>query len=72
MKTTPLKPFVTNMPNNGQARVIHKQFELFGPGSRALAPMSIDRQAKAESIPHTISAAGQADSPLREKTQTGE
>jgi hypothetical protein len=71
MKTTPLKPFVTNMPDNGQSRVIHKQFELFGPGSRALAPMSIDRQAKTDSIPRTISAAGKADSELREKTQNG-
>jgi hypothetical protein len=65
MKTTPLKPSVTNTPDNGQARVIHKQFELFGPGSRAL-------QAKADSIPRTISALGKADSQLREKTQTGE
>jgi hypothetical protein len=72
MKTTPLKPSVTNMPDNGQARVLFKQYELFGPGSRTLAPKSIDRQAKADSIPRTISAHGKADSQLREKTQTGE
>ncbi len=72
MKTKPLKPSATDMPDNGQARVIHKQFELFGPGSRALAPKSIDRQAKADFIPRTISALGKADSQLREKTQTSE
>jgi hypothetical protein len=72
MQTKPLKPSATDMPDNGQSRVIHKQFELFGPGSRALAPKSIDRQAMADSIPCTISAPGKADSLLREKTQTGE
>jgi len=53
MKTKTLKLSATDMPDNGQARVIHKQFELFGPGSRALAPNSIDRQAKADSIAKT-------------------
>ena len=72
MKTKTLKLSATDMPDNGQARVIHKQFELFGPGSRALAPNSIDRQAKAGSIAQTINAPGKADSQLREKTQTGE
>ena len=72
MKTKPLKPSATEMSDNGQTRVLFKQYELFGPGSRALAPKSIDRQAKTDSIPRTISAHGKADSQLREKTQTGE
>ena len=72
MKTKTLKLSATDMPDNGRTRVIYKQFELFGPGSRALAPGSIDRQAKADSIAKTISTPGKADSQLREKTQTGE
>ena len=71
MKTTPLKPFVTNTPDNGQSRVIHKQFELFGPGSRALAPNNFDQRAKLEAIALTINESSKADSELREKTQTG-
>jgi len=72
MKTKPLKPSGTDTPDNGQARMIFKQYELFGPGSRALAPNGIDRQAKNDSIPRTISALGKADSQLREKIQTSE
>lgn len=73
MKTKPLKPSATDMSDNGQARMIFKQYELFGPGSRALAPKSIDRQAKPDSIPRSISTAGKADVNLRrEKTQTSE
>jgi len=72
MKTKTLKLSATDMPDNGRTRVIYRQFELFGPGSRALAPGSIDRQAKADSIAQTINAPGKADSQLREKTQTGE
>ena len=60
------------MSDNGQARVIHKQFELFGPGSRTQEPKSIDQQTKFESIARTIGAPGKADSLLREKTHTGE
>jgi len=73
MKTKPLKPSATDMPDKGQARVIYKQFELFGPGSRALAPGSIDRQAKADSIAQTINAPGKAAAQmLRDKTQTSD
>ena len=73
MKTKPLKPSATDMSDNGLTRVLFKQYELFGPGSRAQEPKSIDRQAKAAAIPRTISAPGKADTQLpRGKTQTSE
>ena len=73
MKTKPLKPSATDMSDNGQARVLYKQYELFGPGSRAQEPKSIDRHAKADAIPRTISAPGKADTQLpRGKTQTSD
>ena len=73
MKTKPLKPSATDMSDNGQARMIFKQYELFGPGSRAQEPKSIDRQAKADAIPRTISASAKAEPKLQHgKTQTGE
>jgi hypothetical protein len=73
MKTKPLKPSATDMPDNGQSRVIHKQFELFGPGSRAFAPGSIDQQAKPDSIAHAISTPGKADAQLlQDKIQTSD
>ncbi len=73
MKTKTLKLAATDMPDKGQARVIYKQFELFGPGSRAFAPGSIDQQAKPDSIAHTISTPGKADAQLlRDKIQTSD
>ena len=73
MKTKPLKLSAADMPDNGQARVIYKQYELFGPGSRALAPGSIDQQAKPGSIAHTISTPGKADAQLlQDKIQTSD
>lgn len=73
MKTKPLKPSATDMSDNGQTRVLYKQFELFGPGSRASEPKSIDRQAKFESIAKTIGASAKAEPKLQHgKTQTGE
>lgn len=61
------------MSDNGQARVIYKQYELFGPGSRAQEPKSIDQQTKFESIARTIGAPVKAEPKLQPgKTQTGE
>ena len=71
MKTKPLNPSAKGITDNEKARVIYKQYELFGPGSRALAPGSIDRQAKADSIAQTISTPGKAAAQLlRDKNQT--
>ena len=73
MKTKPLNPSAKGNADNEKARVIYKQYELFGPGSRAQEPKSIDQQTKFESIAKTIGASAKAEPKLqRGKTQTGE
>ena len=73
MKTKPLNPSAKGITDNGQTRVLYKQFELFGPGSRASEPKSIDRQAKFESIAKTIGASVKAAPKLQPgKTQASE
>ena len=73
MKTKPLNPSAKGITDIEKAGVIYKQFELFGPGSRAKEPKSIDQQTKFESIAKTIGASAKAEPKLqRGKTQTGE
>ena len=73
MKTKPLNPSAKGIADNEKARVIYKQYELFGPGSRAQEPKSIDQQTKFESIARTIGASAKAEPKLqRGKTQAGE
>ena len=73
MKTKPLNPSAKGIADNEKARVIYKQYELFGPGSRAQEPKSIDQQTKFESIAKTIGESAKAEPKLQPgKTQTGE
>ena len=73
MKTKPLKPSAAGVPDNGHAQVIYKQYELFGPGSRALAPNNFDQRAKLEAIALTINESTKADLQLlHDKTKTSE
>ena len=73
MKTKPLKLSAAGVPDNGRAQVIYKQYELFGPGSRALAPNNFDQRAKLEAIALTINESSKADLQLlRDKTKTSE
>ena len=73
MKTKPLNPSAKGNADYEKARVIYKQYELFGPGSRAQEPKSIDHQTKFESIARTISASAKAEPKLQPgKTQSGD